>query len=138
MAKQAARRKPGTKRDAAWPEAANASDQAADDSAAAVRPRATSGAVAFSSIVATRPRKRSARSAAIDTERNAAIAMGEALTASFKDAVQAAVREAHAEDLAVPVRVGGIAVEIRPDGKVVPIDDGAAWSPVDWQKAATR
>jgi len=138
MTKQAARRKPGPKRDAAWPEAAHASDQGADDSTAAVRQRATPGEAALSSIGAPRPRKRNARSAAIDTERNAAIAMGEALTSGFKDAVQTAVRDAHAEGLAVPVRVDGIAVEIRPDGEVVPIDDGASWSPVDWRKAATR
>jgi hypothetical protein len=138
MAKQAARRKPGTKRDAAWPAATHSSDQGTDDSTSAVRQRATPGETALSSIGAARPRERSARSAAINTERNAAVAMGEALTAAFKDAVQAAVREAHAEDLAVPVRVDGIAVEIRPDGEVVPIDDRAPWSPMDWRKAATR
>ncbi|HEX3993957.1 MAG TPA: hypothetical protein VHX39_22525 [Acetobacteraceae bacterium] len=131
MAKQAARRKPRTKRDAAWPDAAN---HGADDATAAARPRATAGEGTLSSIGTVRRPKRSA----VETERDAAIAMGKALTSGFQQATEAAVREAHAEGLAVPARVDGIAVEIRPDGEIVPIDDRLPWSPVTWRGAATR
>jgi hypothetical protein len=128
MAKQAARRKPRAKRDAAWPEVAN---HGADDATAAARLRAKTGEGTLSSIGQT-------KRTAVDIERNAAIAMGEALTSGFQQATEAAVREAHAEGLAVPARVDGIAVEIRPDGEIVPIDDAVPWSPVTWRGAATR
>ena len=136
MAKQAARRKPGTKPDAAWPEAANAPGR--DEDEAAVRQTTPKREATLSSVSGARPRRRSARSSAIEPERNAAIAMGEMLTSDFRDAVEVAIRDAHADGMAVPARVDGVAVEIRPDGEVVPIDDRAPWSPVDWRKAATR
>jgi hypothetical protein len=128
MAKQAARRNPRTKRDAAWPDAAN---HGADNATAAARLRAETGEGTLSSIGRT-------KRTAVDIERNAAIAMGEALTSGFQQATEAAVRDAHAEGLAVPARVDGIAVEIRPDGEIVPIDEAAPWSPVTWRGAATR
>jgi hypothetical protein len=138
MAKQAARRKPRAKRDAAWPETASASGHATDDATEAVRPMATTGETALTSIAAARARKPRARGPTIDAERNAAIAMGEALTAGFRTAVEAVIQEAHAEGFAVPARRDGVAVEIRPDGEVVPVDDTTPWSPVNWRKAATR
>jgi hypothetical protein len=58
------------------------------------------------------------------------------LCEGFAEAARQAVREAHAEGLAVPARAGSTAVEIRPDGEVVPIDDNAPWSPADWRKSA--
>jgi hypothetical protein len=131
MAKQAARRKPRTKRDAAWPDAAN---HGSDDATAAARKKATTGEGTLSSLGAVRRTKRSA----IDTERDAAIAMAKALTSGFQQAAEATVREAHAAGLAVPARVDGIAVEIRPDGEIVPIDDAVPWSPETWRGAATR
>jgi hypothetical protein len=137
MAKQAARRKPGAKREAAWPETASAS-QSADESTAAVRQITTTGEAYLTSICSASARKRIARKPAIDAELNAARAMGEALTCGFRTAVEAAIQGAHTEGLAIPARVDGVAVEIRPDGEVVPIDDNAPWSPVDWRKAATR
>jgi hypothetical protein len=137
MAKQAARRKPGAKREAAWLETASAS-QDADESTAAVRQITTTGEADLTSIGAARARKRIARRPASDAERSAASAMGEALASGFRMAVEAAIQDAHAEHFAIPARVDGVAVEIRPDGEVVPIDDNAPWSPVDWRKAAPR
>ena len=58
------------------------------------------------------------------------------LCEGFAEAARQAVREAHAEGLAVPARADGRAVEIRPNGEVVPIDDNALWSPVDWRSSA--
>ena len=142
MAKQAARRKPGAKREAAWPEAASAPDVAhgynADVSTEAMRQMVGTGETAPPSTGMAWARKRLARGRAVDPERNAAIAMGEALTSGFKKAVEAAIQDAHADGFAVPARVDGVAVEIRPDGEAVPIDDKSPWSPVDWRKAATR
>jgi hypothetical protein len=132
MAKQAARGKPGAKRDVAWPAAAAAFGHCRNDSGAAA------AEAAFSRIGKPRSRKRNARNSASDAERDAAIAMGEALTSGFSEAVQTAIHNAHAEGLAVPVRVSRIAAEISPDGKLVPVDDQAPWSPVDWRNAATR
>jgi hypothetical protein len=137
MAKQAARRKPGAKSEAAWPEAVSAS-QSADESSEAVRRTTTAGATDLTSISAARARKRSARRSAPDAERNAASAMGEALTSGFRTAVEAAIRDAHAEGLATPARIDGVALEILPNGEAVPIDDNAPWSPADWRKAVTR
>ena len=138
MAKQAARRKPGAKREVAWPETASAPGQSGDESTATVRQITTTGETDLTSIGAARARKRIARKPMIDAERNVASAMGEALTAGFRTAVEAAIRDAHVEGLAIPARVDGIAVEVRPNAEVVPIDDNAPWSPVDWRKAATR
>ena len=138
MAKQAARRKLGAKRDAAWPETASARGQSADESASAVRQITTTGEADLTSIGAARARKRIARKPAIAAEQNAASAMGAALASGFGMAVEAAIQDAHAEGLAIPARVDGVAVEIRPNGQVVPIDDNAPWSPMDWRKAATR
>ena len=145
MAKHAARRKPGAIREAAWPETGEHSrpgrrrvnrDSATDGDD--WRNRIWQVSAWQGRVNVPLADRLSHGESAIDAERNAAIAMGEALTSGFRKAVQAAVREAHAEGLAVPVRVDGIAVEIRPDGAVVPIDDHAPWSPVDWRKAATR
>jgi hypothetical protein len=58
------------------------------------------------------------------------------LCEGFVEAARQAIREAHAEGLAVPARAGSTAVEIRPNGEVVPIDDNAPWSPTDWRKSA--
>jgi hypothetical protein len=138
MAKQAARRKPGAKREAAWPEAEGAESHGADVSTEPVRPVTMTGETALTSIGGARARKHGTRGAAVNAERNAAIAMGEALTAGFRNAVEAVIRDAHAEGFAVPARVNGVAVEIRPDGEVLPIDDKAAWSPADWRKATRR
>ena len=138
MAKQAARRKPGAKRDVAWPDTPTAPGQSADESTAAVRQIMTTGETDLTSIGVARARKRITRRPATDAERNAASAMGEALTSGFRMAVEAAIKDAHAEHFAVPARVDGVAVEIRPNGEVVPIDDNAPWSPVDWRKAVTR
>lgn len=60
------------------------------------------------------------------------------LREGFVEAARQAVREAHAAGLAVPARTDGVAVEIRPDGEVIPIDDYAPWSPTDWRKSAKR
>jgi hypothetical protein len=134
MAKQAARRKPGAKREVVWPETASAS-QSADESTTAMRRLTTTGETDLTSIGAARARKRIARRPVIDVERNAASAMGETLASGFRTAVAAAIQDAHAEGFAIPARVDGVAVEIRPNGDVVPIDDSAPWSPVDWRKA---
>jgi hypothetical protein len=64
--------------------------------------------------------------------------MARQLREGFAEAVRRAVRQAHAAGLAVPARQDGVAVEIRPGGDVVPIDDNAPWSPADWRKSATR
>jgi hypothetical protein len=56
------------------------------------------------------------------------------LSEGFAAAVRQAIREAHAVGLAVPGREDGVAIEVRPDGEVVPIDDHAPWSPTDWLK----
>jgi hypothetical protein len=128
MAKQAARRKLRAKREADWPETAGANDS----TAVAV----TAGDLAR--IGAARAGKRDARGTAIGAERDAAVAMGEALASGFKSAVAAAIRDAHAEGFAVPARLDGVAVEIRPNGEAVPIDDKVSWSPAAWRKAAAR
>jgi hypothetical protein len=64
--------------------------------------------------------------------------MARQLSDGFAEAARQAVQEAHAVGLAVPARENGIAVEIRPDGEIVPIDDDAPWSPTDWRKSAKR
>jgi hypothetical protein len=58
---------------------------------------------------------------------------GDALTAGFKKAAEAAIQEAFASGLAVPGRENGIPVERRPDGKIVAIEDAADWSPRNWK-----
>jgi hypothetical protein len=107
----------------------------------------TAGDGALANIGAARARNRNARGAAgdanargaaSDAKRDAAVAMGEALTAGFKSAVEAAIRDAHTEGFAVPARLDGVAVEIRPNGEAVPIDDKASWSPAAWRKATAR
>jgi hypothetical protein len=138
MARQAARRKPGAKRDEAWPETTSAPGQSADESTAGVPRITTTGETDLASIRTARARKRIVRRPATDAERHAASVMGEALASGFRAAVEAAIQEAHAEGFAIPARVDGGAVEIRPSGEMVPIDDNAPWSPVDWRKAATR
>jgi DNA-binding protein HU-beta len=62
--------------------------------------------------------------------------MARQLSEGFAEAVRQAVQEAHAAGLAVPARENGIAIEMRPNGEVVPIDDDAPWSPTDWRKSA--
>jgi hypothetical protein len=62
--------------------------------------------------------------------------MARQLSQGFAEAAREVVRQAHAAGLAVPAREGGVAVEIRPDGEVVPIDENATWSPTDWRKSA--
>lgn len=56
----------------------------------------------------------------------------EALTKAFADATRAAINQAFAAGLAVPGYRDGQAVETRPDGSVVPIDDSKTWSPTAW------
>lgn len=143
MAKQAARRKPGAKREAAWPETEGAEGHGADVSQAARPAAVLTGATALTSIGAARARKRggrernapeyAARGATIDAERDAAIAMGEALLVGFSDAVQLAIKNAHAAGLAVPGRENGVPVEYRPDGEIRRIEDSNAWSPESWK-----
>ncbi len=57
------------------------------------------------------------------------------LAEGFTAAMRRAVLEAHAEGLAIPARMDGIAVEVRPNGEVAPIDDRSPWSPADWKKS---
>ncbi len=63
-------------------------------------------------------------------------AMARELSEGFAEAARQAVWEAHAEGLAVPARKDGVAVEIRPGGEVVPIDEIATWSPTGWRTQA--
>jgi len=81
---------------------------------------------------ATRPPNNSAGTADVPiTEEQ----MGEQLLAGFRDAAAAAVRDAHNAGLAVPADRDGVAVEIRPGGETVRIDETAPWSPTDWKKS---
>jgi hypothetical protein len=76
------------------------------------------------------PRKRAARtggepSIARPKRNPAADDLGDALTAGFRRAVEAAIQQALDCGLAVPGREGGEPVERRPDGTIVRIDDPA-------------
>jgi len=79
-------------------------------------------------------RRARATRVATDTHSVASDPFGDALTAGFESAVEAAIQEAFDAGLAVPGRENGKPVERRPDGKIVEIQDTANWSPDGWKK----
>jgi len=62
--------------------------------------------------------------------------MARQLCDGFAEAARQAVLKSHAAGLAVPGRLGNVAVEVRPDGDLAPIDDNAPWSPTEWRTRA--
>ncbi len=56
-------------------------------------------------------------------------AVGDALLSGFSTAVARAIDRAHTAGLAVPGREHGTAVERRPDGTVVRLDERLEWTP---------
>jgi hypothetical protein len=142
MAKQAAPPEIGARRAEAGPEADRAPAVAThvfDNQTEAVRKIMVESKAPLAGLGRTSARKRTARDPGGDDARRRAATedpMARRLHEGFADAARQAVREAHAAGLAVPARQHGVAVEIRPDGEVVPIDDDAPWSPTDWRNSA--
>jgi hypothetical protein len=144
MAKQAARPRIRARQTGAGPEAGGAPDAAThepDGLTEVTRRTIINGQAPLTNLRMTPVRKRTARDTGNDeAKRRAAIEdpMARRLSEGFAEAARQAVLEAHAAGLAVPAREHGVAVEIRPDGEVVPIDDNAPWSPTDWRSPARR